>query len=80
MKKTGKCPKCSSTEIIADAKAVDRGHFDSQREFIVATFWKPDALIFKEKHTSIISAWVCGQCGYVELYADSASSLSGAYN
>lgn len=75
MKKHSKCPKCGSTEIIADAKAIDRGHADAQKEFTVATFGKPDALIFKEKHTSIISAWVCGECGYVELYADSPSAL-----
>jgi hypothetical protein len=48
---------------------------DFQREFTVATFGKPDALVFKEKHKSTISAWVCGQCGYLELYADSPSSL-----
>ena len=75
MKQTNKCPKCGSTEILADAKAIDRGHSDLQREFSVATFGKPDALIFKEQHKSTISAWVCGQCGYLELYADSPSSL-----
>lgn len=75
MKHTNKCPKCGSTEIIADAKAIDRGHSDFQRELTVATFGKPDALVFKEKHKTTISAWVCGQCGYLELYADSPSTL-----
>jgi predicted nucleic-acid-binding Zn-ribbon protein len=75
MKSTSKCPKCGSTEIIADAKAIDRGHADCQKELTVATFRKPEALIFKQKHTSTISAWVCGQCGFVEFYADSPSPL-----
>ena len=74
MKRTNKCPKCGSTEIFGNAKAIDRAHA-SEEEFTVATFGKPDALIFKEKHTSKVSAWVCGQCGYVELYADSPSDL-----
>ena len=70
MKKTGKCPKCGGTEVIADAKAIDRGHGDWQREMSVATFRKPDALIFKGQHETTVSAWVCATCGYVELYAD----------
>ena len=75
MKRTNKCPKCGSTEIFSNAKAIDRGENNAQWEFTVATFGKPEALIFKDKHTSTVSAWVCGQCGYIELYADSPSDL-----
>lgn len=75
MKNTKKCPKCSSTEIISDAKAIDRGHSDFQRELSVATFGKPDALVFKDKHLSTVSAWVCAKCGYVEFYADAPADL-----
>ncbi len=75
MKKTNQCPKCGSTDIVVDATAIDRGHSDFQRELTVATFGKPDALVFKEAHKSTVSAWVCGQCGYLELYADSPSTL-----
>jgi predicted nucleic-acid-binding Zn-ribbon protein len=75
MKSTGKCPKCGSREIIADAKAIDRGDGNVQKEFTVATFGKPEAIIFKEQHTTTVSAWVCGQCGYVELYADSPAQI-----
>ncbi len=75
MKRTNRCPKCGATEIIADAKAIDRGESNFQKEFTVATFGRPEALIFKEKHTSTVSAWICAQCGYVELYADSPAAL-----
>ncbi len=75
MKRTGKCPKCGSTEILADAKAIDRGDGNWQADFTVATFGKPEALIFKEKHTGTVSAWVCAQCGFTEFYADSPGSL-----
>ncbi len=70
MKKTGQCPKCESNDIITDAKAVDRGHNNMQDEMTVVTFRKPDALIFKEKQTTTLSAWVCAACGYTEFYAD----------
>jgi predicted nucleic-acid-binding Zn-ribbon protein len=74
MKVTNKCPKCGSTEIIADATALDYSQTIIQ-ELTVATFARPKAVIFKKKQTSTVSAWVCGDCGYLELYADSPSSL-----
>jgi predicted nucleic-acid-binding Zn-ribbon protein len=72
MKKTGKCPKCASAEIIADAHAVDRGdhHLAQWSDATVATFRDPNALIFRGKQVSTISAWVCAVCGFVEYYAD----------
>ena len=75
MKRSNKCPKCGSTDIIADAKAIDRTHHSSKTEFTVATFRKPDAFIFKGQQTTSVSAWVCDECGFVELYADSPASL-----
>ena len=75
MKQTNQCPKCNSTDIIADAKAIDRGHGNGQHEFTLATFSKPEAVIFKGKQTSTVSAWVCADCGFVEFYADSPSSM-----
>jgi predicted nucleic-acid-binding Zn-ribbon protein len=75
MKKTGKCPKCGGTDVVADAKAIDRGDNNSQFEMSVATFGKPEALIFKQKQETTVSAWVCATCGYVEFYADSPSTI-----
>jgi predicted nucleic-acid-binding Zn-ribbon protein len=75
MKLNNKCPKCGSTDVIADAKAIDRGHSDFQREMSIATFTKPDALIFKEKKQTTVSAWVCTDCGFIEFYADSPTTI-----
>ena len=75
MKTSHHCPKCGSSDIIADAKAVDRGHFDNENELTVATFWRPEALLFKGEVTSTVSAWVCVGCGYVEFYADNPQLL-----
>lgn len=70
MKQSGTCPKCNSNDIIADAKAVDRGDGNWHDEMTIVTFRKPDALIFREKQESTVSAWVCASCGYTEFYAD----------
>jgi ribosomal protein S27AE len=75
MKTSGKCPKCGGTHIIADAKVVDRAHYNREDELKVATFSKPDAFLFKGQHSSKVSAWVCGTCGFVELYADAPKTL-----
>jgi predicted nucleic-acid-binding Zn-ribbon protein len=74
MKRTNKCPKCGSMDLIADAKAIDRAH-SSEEELSVATFRKPEAILFKGKLSTTLSAWVCADCGYVEFYADSPQSI-----
>jgi len=76
MKISGKCPKCGETKIIKDAKVVDRGHHNVEQELRLATFLKPDALLFKGKESSTVSAWVCASCGFVELYADHPVALA----
>ncbi len=75
MRRTGKCPKCGATDIVADAKAIDRGHSNVQREMSVATFRLPQAFIFKGKQETTVSAWVCAGCGYIEFYADQPATL-----
>jgi predicted nucleic-acid-binding Zn-ribbon protein len=75
MKKTGTCPKCGCTEIIADARAVDRGDGNSVRDMEIFTYRNPEAIIFKEKQMTSVSAWVCSDCGYVEYYADNPAHI-----
>ena len=72
MKRTNKCPKCGSTDVIAHAKAIDKGE---NGHLTVATFRKPQAVMFKGQMTTTLSAWVCVDCGYLELYADEPKKL-----
>ena len=78
MKRTNKCPKCGSSDIIADAKAIDRAHYGAEAELSVATFRNLGAAIFNGQSSTTVSAWVCAGCGYVEFYADSPQSISVA--
>ena len=73
MKRTNECPKCGSRDIIANAKAIDRV---DNGPLAAATMRNPDAVLFKGTVTSPLSAWVCADCGYLELYADNPKSLS----
>jgi predicted nucleic-acid-binding Zn-ribbon protein len=71
MKRTQTCPKCGSQDIVCDAKVIDRGHNNRFAELTIATYGKPDALVFRDKRETTVSAWLCTACGFVELYADS---------
>ena len=75
MKRTGKCPKCSSPDIIVDAKVIDS---IEGTKMSIATFRMPQTLFFRGKLASEVSAWVCARCGFVELYADSPSDIKQA--
>lgn len=75
MKQTGKCPKCGSSGIVADVKTIDRGPSLSQFDMSIATYRNPEALVFKEKQETTVSAWVCEACGYVEFYADQPKAI-----
>ena len=54
---------------------MDRGQAPAEQEMCIATFAKPEALLFKGQQESKVSAWVCTACGYLELYADSPATL-----
>lgn len=75
MKQTGKCPKCGGTNVIADAKSIDRGESFIEHDMAVATFRNPQAILFKGQQVSAVSAWVCGTCGFLELYADKPEAI-----
>jgi len=75
MNRPTQCAKCGSHDVIADAKVIDRGDYSAQHDLSVATYRKPQALLFKGQVTTTVSAWICGACGFVELYADNPGSI-----
>ena len=75
MKFSGRCPKCEGTELIADAKAVDKGDGNGRHDLEISTIQYPDALIFRGERRTTLSAWVCLKCGFVEYYADDPKAL-----
>jgi ribosomal protein S27AE len=65
--KSGECPKCKSQEVLANVRINDRGYpVDGELQIEVQA--RPMALVLKGRTKSILRAWLCGSCGYVELY------------
>ena len=68
MKTSGRCPKRMGTDIVANARVIDRRHFNIEDNLEVVTYENPEALIFKDKQGATVKAWVCRTCGFTELY------------
>lgn len=73
------CDKCGSDKIIPHAKVIDRIGSGAEGDLAVSVDEKPDAFMFKQRIRSGVSAKVCGNCGFLELYADDPASLYSAY-
>ena len=73
------CMKCGSDKIIPQVEIIDRGDYSAEGNLTVAINEKPDAFVFKQRIRSGVSAKVCGNCGFIELYADDPESLYSAY-
>jgi predicted nucleic-acid-binding Zn-ribbon protein len=75
MKRDNKCPNCGCIEIIMNATVVDRGHNDLHRELCLVVEGNPAAWIFKEKLYGVMTACVCADCGFTEIYTSNAREL-----
>jgi predicted nucleic-acid-binding Zn-ribbon protein len=75
MKATGKCPKCSSTRLIPKATVIDHGDHMSEQPLKVATYKNPDSFFKKKELNTTVYAWVCRDCGFLELYASYPEDL-----
>jgi formate-dependent nitrite reductase cytochrome c552 subunit len=51
----------------------------AERNFAVRVDADPTAMMFKKSTRSDVHAWICGQCGYMELYADNPGELYQAF-
>lgn len=72
MKANGHCPKCGSQKIISDVQVRESG---SNTGTQVVVHENREALIFKGTHVRSLQAWICGSCGYTELYVYSPEEL-----
>jgi len=50
-----------------------------ERDLKVRVDADPTAMVFKKSTRSDVHAWICGQCGYLELYADDPADLYNAF-
>jgi hypothetical protein len=70
----GKCPQCGSDKVIPNAlvSAAD----DNTKAMVMAD---PQAILFKGWESSDITARICGNCGFVQLFAKNPALLYSVY-
>ena len=71
------CPKCESQRIIPNAEV--RAIAEGGGKIYIPVSEHPDALIFKGTHLGYLRAWICGNCGFTELYMENSEELYAAY-
>lgn len=80
MLKHGTCPNCNSREIMANVHVIDRTHMsNTDHELTVGMHQHPNAILMKGLYQSPLRAWICGQCGYTELFAQNPRELLELY-
>jgi predicted nucleic-acid-binding Zn-ribbon protein len=80
MLKVEQCAKCGSSSVIQRAMVVDKvSAAGAEENFTVRVDADPSAMMFKKSTRSPVHAWICAQCGYIELYADNPGELYQAF-
>ena len=71
--RSGTCPKCGGGEILAGVriKVPSAGSVDDVRAVV-----SPTSGMFRQQTGSDLRAWVCGGCGFAELYVAEPGALA----
>lgn len=78
--KDGRCPKCGSADVIPNVSVLEHVGANTSTENVKAVVARnPDAWVFKGEARTSLKAWVCGSCGFTELYAKNPAALLAAY-
>ena len=72
------CAKCSSPNVIPKVRVIDHGHGNYAKDLTIELYDNPQALIFKGALTMSLYAWVCGECGFTELYVEPKRTSSSS--
>lgn len=73
------CPKCSATTIIPDIKIPEYGHYNSVQPLSIKILERTRGWFNRRTRSFSLRAWICGTCGYTELYVDYPQRLYEAY-
>lgn len=75
------CIKCQSKNIIPGVRVVDEIDTEGvgSGELSVLVDENPSAWFFQGEHRGVLSARICGECGYTELYVSNPKELLAAY-
>lgn len=73
------CPKCGSSDIIPKQKIISSEGGSSVEYRAIVRLRERTGTWRVKYHDHPIVAWICGACGYTELYTAKAKELSSAY-
>ncbi len=76
------CLKCGSEDIIPNVRIVtytEEFNLKLAQDLQVEIYENPEALVFKGTHTERLTASICGQCGYTEMYVSNPQNLRNTY-
>lgn len=71
----GTCPKCGSHRMIKNKPITDKGHYNMPAALSLAVPGKRTSWLSRDVATGEIRAWICGECGYTELYTTNFKEL-----
>jgi predicted nucleic-acid-binding Zn-ribbon protein len=75
-----RCPKCGSEDMIPQVRIVGFAHGDFDKPSLKAEIVEnPEAWVFKGIHQGVLTATICGQCGFAELYVKNPQELLEVY-
>lgn len=77
--KSGICPKCQSQNVIPHVRILDYYDALGASNLKAVVYENPNALFFSGEHKSSLTAWICGECGYTELFVDRPQELFAVY-
>ena len=75
---TPTCLKCGSDAMIPDVRVIEQTE-DGRAATELGLATKPDAVVFKGEVRVQTRAVVCGDCGFIELYAADPAELWDAH-
>jgi hypothetical protein len=80
MLKQGSCPNCGGHDVVPDVPVIDRARTDdTAMPLEVRLYRRPDVWIDKGLFRTPLKAWICGACGYTELFAQEPRELLRIY-
>lgn len=73
-----RCARCGSEAVMPRVRVAERGDDNVRYDLEIEVQRKPNAMIFKRPERTKLTARVCVECGFTELYADSPRALHAA--
>lgn len=74
------CARCGSKKVIPNVHLKDRStNLNTDHSLTAEVYEHPEALLFRGAHQARLTARICGECGFADLYVENPQDLWAAY-